>query len=111
MFSAEKDETSSGRECVYSLDFFLDMSSLGEIHISVQVGPGSIRGGFQVEKEEVREFLNAQLVELKKLLSDQGYSDISLSCRRAGRELRYILKERIEERGRYKSVSLVDVNV
>ncbi|MBU0479610.1 MAG: flagellar hook-length control protein FliK [Proteobacteria bacterium] len=110
MFFAERKEGAAGGIAGgYCLDFFLEMSRLGEIHLSLEVGPEELIGSFLVGDKKVRDFLRANLNELRKLLHENGFARVSLNCRQCDGGLKKIMKETAEKKGRFREVSLVDI--
>ena len=107
MFHAEveKDDRKTKK---YQLNFFLEMSRIGELHCQLMVDD-AIQGCFFCASREVSRHLGNSLVELKEILMGLGYQQVKLSCQPADLSLRMKLQERLEEQAGRAAVSLVDI--
>ncbi|MDH5299056.1 MAG: flagellar hook-length control protein FliK [Desulfobulbaceae bacterium] len=91
------------------IDFFLQMSRLGDLHLKILLKGGGLHGEFFVADEQVRSHLAAGLPQLTSLFEGYGFQPVSFSCLPARENLLQSLKQNLERRGQLKSFSLVDL--
>ncbi|MBU0675796.1 MAG: flagellar hook-length control protein FliK [Proteobacteria bacterium] len=108
LFYAEP-ESATAEGGGYHLDFFLEMSRLGDMHISLNVGLQRLHGSIDVVNEEVRGLLLENLDELKGILNAAGFDEVILTCQLVGIDLHQTMKETIEKQARLQKISLVDI--
>ena len=110
MFSQEQ---SSGNDAspVSSLSFYLAMSRLGELHLSLASRPGRMTGVFSLATPEAASHLRQHLPDLRRALEPLAGGQIDISCRCSPVGSFQALKEELSAKAcrRLASFSLVDV--
>ncbi|MDA8159928.1 MAG: flagellar hook-length control protein FliK [Desulfobacteraceae bacterium] len=109
MFSQEQ---SSGNDAgpVSSLSFYLAMSRLGSVHLSLAARPGRMTGVFALATPEAASHLRQHLPDLRRALEPLAGGQVDISCRCSPAGSFQALKEELSAKaGRLASFSLVDV--
>lgn len=113
MFNLEEDPEKGGKEgaSYQSLRFFLEMSRLGNVHLTVDIKGASIQGVFFLDDEQVVAFVNSRLPDFEPILHGLGYESVQFKCQVAARSLMQELKETLQQQAKMTSVALLDVKV
>ena len=109
MFQMESGGKGEETQTTTSIDFFLQMSSLGDVHLKVFMQGEELRGDFFVGEEEVRSHLTDALPQLTAILEGHGYKPISLTVHQSTENLLHTFKKELEEKARLRPFALVDV--
>jgi len=97
------------RSSKISLDFFLNMSNLGQLQLSLQLADKNLQGVFLLQDRRAADYLQGHLQELKDRLEKIGYSVPSLSCVVMRQSNQAALKSVIEECSNISNLSLIDL--
>ncbi len=108
MFNAERGVSADSAKN-YQLNFFLEMSRIGELHCRLAVAARNIQGCFFCASEEVSSHFSGTLPQLRKILTGLGYQRIALSSQAATPSLRQRLKTKLEEKVGKAAVAIVDI--
>ncbi|MBF0211726.1 MAG: flagellar hook-length control protein FliK [Desulfamplus sp.] len=77
----DDDNPSSKENSLLKVSLLLDMTNLGPIRADFSILKDNITGGFQVNSEEIADFFNLMLPELKERLLAHGYNVHKIECR------------------------------
>jgi hypothetical protein len=108
MFNADQNQGKEGIKN-YQLNFYLEMSKIGELHCQLQVTAKSIQGGFFCASEEISRHFNQSLANLKEILTGLGYQQVNLSCRATDTSLLQKLQKKLEEKAGKAAVAIIDI--
>ncbi|MDH3392666.1 MAG: hypothetical protein OEL66_01570 [Desulfobulbaceae bacterium] len=110
MFQME-EENGKGEEkqTTCSIDFFLQMSQLGDIRLKVFLKDSTIRGDFFVGTDSARTHLNKTLPQLVTILEGHDYHPVSLTVHPSAENLFHSFKRELEEKTNLKPFALIDV--
>ena len=109
LFQMESGGKGDEKQTTTSIDFFLQMSRLGDVHLKVFMQGEGLRGEFFVEEESVRSHLKDALPQLTAILEGHGYKPISLTVRQSTENLFHSFKKELEEKASLRPFALVDV--
>jgi hypothetical protein len=111
IFSSDKDE--DGKEAdssqPYSVDFFLNMSKLGDIHLQTEVSNDNVKGIIWVSDEKIQKYLQNLLPELSELLANTGFGSVNFSCRYSKNHMIQDLKSTLEEKSGIRPSGMINV--
>ncbi len=108
MFSADQDrDKAQTKSC--QINFFLEMSKVGELHCQLLVAEKNIQGRFFCASEKVVSHFTGLLPELEKILTGMGYRRVTLSSQPLSAPLMGQLQKKLEEKSGRAAVSIVDL--
>ncbi len=81
-----KEGNKEGKGAPYSVLFFLNMSQLGPMRISLQVMDKNVNCQFAVDSKGKQEYVEALLPELRERVSSSGFAILSMECVSKGKE-------------------------
>jgi len=110
LFSMAGEGGAAGEDRGCAIDFFLQMSRLGDLHLRLFVKGNALSGEFSVADEQVRSHLAAQLAQLAAVFEGYGYQPVSFSCRLAVEPLPQTVKRTVEQKAQLRSFALVDIS-
>ncbi len=110
LFSAGEEQGREGGERMSTVDFFLQMSRLGDLHLHLAMRREGLAGEFAVANEEVRAHLLGRLPELAALLEEFGFQPVSFTCRTTKVPLLQTVKQTLERTAGLRPFALVDVS-
>ncbi|MBU0485230.1 MAG: hypothetical protein KKB30_12055 [Proteobacteria bacterium] len=109
LFLDQEENHRAGQKIAFTLEFFLEMSQLGEIHLQTIFSDQGVKGSFSVTSEEAIEHLKSSLAELENTIEELGYRPISLTCRKSEETVLRKLKTTLEKKSRLPSINIVDI--
>ena len=109
LFQMEDGGKGEDKQTTCAIDFFLQMSRLGDVHLKVFLQGEGLRGDFFVAKEAVRSHLTNALPQLVTILEGHGYQPVSLTVRQSTENLLHSFKKGLEEKTNLRSFTLIDV--
>lgn len=92
-----------------SIDFFLQMSRLGDMHLKVNIQGEGLRGDFFVGEKSARSHLTEALPQLTTILEGHGYQPVSLAVHQSTENMLHTFKKKLEEKTNLRPFALVDV--
>lgn len=108
-FQMEESGSGQERETTCSIDFFLQMSRIGDVHMKVLMQKDGIRGDLFVAEETIRSHLIDSLPELTAIFESYGYQPVSLTVHQSAENLLHSFKKSLEAKTKLKSFALVDI--
>ncbi len=109
LFSLDREEKEASRPPAYSLEFFLAMSQLGDVHIRLQLQDRSIGGEVGVESEEIFSFLEKELPILVHAIEGLDFRPVHIQIRQSNNSHLQNLKEALESKADLHSSALFHV--
>ncbi|MCK5226559.1 MAG: flagellar hook-length control protein FliK [Desulfobulbaceae bacterium] len=101
----EADPESSG----YHLDFFLNMSRLGDVHAHVKIKESALNGSIVLSSKPALAHLESFLPELTEKVENLGYSPVNFSCSVSRSGTLQQLHKTLQEKAGLKSFAILDV--
>ncbi len=105
----EQAPNQTGGKASLRFDFFLQLSNLGEMQLSLQVRDQNLQGTFFLEDRAMVEHLSARLGKLQESLAGQGFEAPSFHCRIKEQNSQLRLKKIFEECGDIANLALIDL--
>lgn len=107
----EKEQTpnQTAGEAPLRFDFFLQLSNLGEMQLSLLVRDRNLQGTFFLEDETRVEHISSRLLELQDKLAREGFEAPAFSCRLKQQNNQLRLKKILEESGNIANLALIDL--
>lgn len=102
----KKRPTNTSETC--SIDMFLAMSNLGDVHVSLQLGAPVGKGILSLPTPEAVHHIDGLLADLTDRCKALGLP-LDLSCRQATIPPLNTMKERLEQATGHKTLSLIDI--
>jgi hypothetical protein len=109
MFIRDEEAEKSSGAPGFTLSFFLEMSSIGELQVQLKVKGKAVQGDVVVAGPEVLSFLRENLPELQDILAGLGYGPVHFQLRLGQTGLLRELKTAVENAAQLKAVQIVDV--
>lgn len=113
LVSLDREGLEDGRQqgSVVSLEFFLEMSRLGELHLQLSMHGKTLRGELALATDAARQHLQEQLPELTGALEGLGYQSVQIGCCLSTDSLLQKMKISLEEKARLRPDNLFHVTV
>ena len=108
MYQMTSEGKGEEKQPACAIDFFLQMSRLGDIHLKVLLQGENLRGDFYVGEESTRSHLAKALPQLGSILEGLGYRP-SLTATHSTENLLNSFKKNLEEKAGLRPFSLVDI--
>ncbi|MBU0728848.1 MAG: flagellar hook-length control protein FliK [Proteobacteria bacterium] len=111
LFSAEDYNQSTGQESNsgYSLQFFMNMSRIGQVSMKVHLQDKQLSGELYVADQGIRDFIVKGLPELREMLESYGFSPVDIHCSTSRENLVQLIKESIQEKIGLESYAVLDI--
>ncbi|MDD5757600.1 MAG: flagellar hook-length control protein FliK [Desulfobulbaceae bacterium] len=108
LFSYEKKGGDSGQDSETAISFYLSMTQLGDIHLSINARENSLTGTFTLNSEDATSHVQQHLPQLTEALSPLA-GKIVFSCRTAKLDCLKTLREDLMTKVGMERFALVDV--
>ncbi len=105
----DADSAGQGAEGQYSLDFFLELSRLGDMHLRLTVNEGSVFGVIAVHNEEAEAHLKVMLPQLRDVLGGLGFAKVDVVARLADKNSLQALKVLLADKAQLANCNMVDL--
>ncbi len=102
----QKGRGTSGQPPTMALEFFLEMSRLGDVHLRFTLAGQGVQGEIDLSDDEIRAHVEALLPELTAALEKLGYSPPTIHCRTSPRRHMEHLKEAMADQARLRDSTL-----
>jgi hypothetical protein len=109
LFSLEDDGAETDGAPSYTLEFFLDMSRLGDVHLRLGVVGQAVQGEVSLVDEQAVEHVEGMLPELQGILENLGYGPVVIRCNVSQKNHLQGLKEALEDKARLRTPTLFHV--
>ena len=109
MLQMEDKGKGEDKQTTCSIDFYLQLSRIGDVHLKVFMQGEGLRGDFFVGEEDVRSHLNDALPQLAEILEGHGYKPVSLTVHQSTENLLHSFKKGLEKKAQLRPFALVDV--
>lgn len=109
IFQMEENGKEEEKQTTCTIDFFLQMSRLGDLRLKVFLQESNLRGDFFVGEETVRSHLLDTLPQLVTILEGHGYQPVSLTVHQAAENLHHAFKKELEAKTNLRPFALIDV--
>lgn len=109
MIIRDKEAKKSPGAPGFTLSFFLEMSSLGELQVQLKVMDKALQGDVVVAGPEVLAFFRENLAELQEILAGLGYGPVHFRARTGQTGMLRELKAAFENAAQLPPVRIVDV--
>ncbi len=111
LFCADSEGGKDGRgsQTVYNLSFFLNMSSLGEVHVQAKVKDGVVSGDFFFYDQAAVDHVEKRLPELADVLESCGMRVGAINCRKSNENQLQVLKNILEEYTGLRQDAILDI--
>lgn len=107
-FDQGREEEDAAGGTTATLSFYLAMSRLGDIHLSLTVRPQGVTGAFTMASPEAADHLRLHLPQLQEAL-EPLVGPVAITCRSARIDCLKALKEELTAMAGLERLSLVDV--
>lgn len=95
----------------YRLKFFLELTSLGALSLSLVCRDQSLHGVFRLNNARAVAFIEEQLPSLESALAEKGFSSCSFACAHAPLHVMQELKDDLHSRAGENQFALVDMKI
>lgn len=102
----EEGRAASGQAPAMALEFFLEMSRLGDVHLRLTLAGQTVRGEIDLADDERSAHVEGLLPELVAALEKMGYSAQGISCRTSPRSHMEHLKEAMTDKAMLRDATL-----
>lgn len=109
LVSLDDGRASNDKAPTMALEFFLEMSSLGDVHLRFTVAGQGVQGEIDLANEEIRDHVEAMLPELTAALEKMGHGPLTIRCRTAPRSHLQHLKEAMTDKARLRDATLFHI--
>jgi len=109
MFSLDREREESSKSPSYSLEFFLTMSHLGDVHIKTQLQDRTVRGEVGVGSDEVLSFLEKELPHLVEAIEALDFGPVQIQCCHSKKTHLQNVKETLEAKAGLQSSAIFHV--
>jgi len=103
-----RDE-SSQKGYKYTLNFYLNMSRIGPMHLVVKVAETALDGSFSSADQEVLDYVEQNVAELCEAMKKLGFAPVHFSCRHAQDPLLPQLVAALQEQGKVDNLRFLDL--
>lgn len=99
----------AGQPPTMALEFFLEMSSLGDVHLRFTMAGQGVQGEIELTDEKIRAHVESMLPELMAALEHLGRTPLTIRCRTTPRVLLQHLKEAMVDKARLRDSTIFHV--